>query len=272
MLTRMSNWQRKLSFCSRAQRVESEVKPLSAVRQDVANKIEEALQAQDFSRLKELTELYKSSSEGEKVSWEVDALSRNKRTEGKRFWLPLLATWVGAIAVVATLFVQIHQINQNLAVQTRATEEQRQANEATEFRDMVANANLPQGLAAASGIVRLQSFLSSSVSNTYKQEAHDLALLWLNDLPNKPLFQRLFDQIMGPDHTENLRNLVQLSSLQRLALQDADYAVAHRDEIREAPPLDVLQEQQAGLKTKCVWWVRQSRKFCALRPPSATLT
>jgi len=151
-------------------------------------------------------QLEKLQAEIAKLKVETGNLQRQSRSENLRFWIPIAAPFVGSVALVATLLFQVFQFNEN----ARMT---RQATEATQFREVLQNAQLNASKSgqAATSMIRLASFLDSRTFGADTRRAMIPLMVELAILGEfKAFHTRMFPRVQYSD----LPDVVEISRIQ----------------------------------------------------------
>ncbi len=148
--------------------------------------------------------------EREKVKTETQNIGALARGERQRFWIGVLVPLITGLGVIATLSVQIYQVNQN-------TKLQREASEATQWRNALQSLRLPTGLASRPGTTLVKSFLSSP---SYQAQARGVILSLLLSLADVDEFEDFFRGIMDTTDWDNYQDVTRLS--RRLAERYAE--------------------------------------------------
>lgn len=181
----------------------------------------------EVPQLKELAEALHSTvlaekdvAEIEKVTQETANIRRLARSEALRFWIPVLAPTISAVALVATLLFQIHQLNEsmkiqdrNIQIQSQNTELQRRATEDTQFRSALQVTRMPARLAWSTGTILLRSFLKSEFHN---EESRAILLGIMSAVSNPEEFRLLFEELFRLPELPKLPEVVRVGrSLER---------------------------------------------------------
>lgn len=189
-----------------------------------------ALSAEELTRLEKASAIFRDSVEAKKLAAEAaklrdesDNFQRTTKSESIRFWVPVLAPVVGALALVLTLAFQIHQFNENSRLA-------RETNEASQFRLALQGANIPSGLSEKVNEARLKTFLHSP---TLGDQAKEMIVTMLPAISDEDSFQDLFSATFPEPKYSDLPELVRLTKLIRTednlaseALQRAEKAKA----------------------------------------------
>jgi uncharacterized protein YjbI with pentapeptide repeats len=156
------------------------------------------------SALSEMLLAEKSAVEVQKLRTEIDDLMRLRRSEQLRFWIPILAPLLGALAIVATLLFQVHQFNENSRLSREATE-------GTQFREAMKSANLPSNLSAYTNQAILTSFLRSPA---YGAQARGVVVSMLSGIQSPEGFRNLFYAVFSTVKFKDLLDLLRLARMQ----------------------------------------------------------
>jgi hypothetical protein len=168
------------------------------------------LSPEDLNQLEKASAVAQSSAqidklhaEAQKLEVEKANLLRGVRSEHIRFWIPIIAPFISAIAVIATLLFQMHQFNEN----SRLT---RQTDEGVQFRAAIQSAHLPAGLDAYASQAILTSFLNSE---TYGAQARAVAISMMAGIGSREGFRNLFYSVFPTITYSNVPELARLSRM-----------------------------------------------------------
>jgi len=153
--------------------------------------------ATNLADLAQISTILRNTTEAEKHRAEI-AESTNK-SEALRFWIPILAPTISALALVITLLVQIYQFQQNMEAQRRSAEDG-----AWRYTAQQLASAYPKGPAYPIALHQLESFFSSE---RYAEPARELSVTLLGHATDAEGFQILFP---------NLRQSTSWSHLDRL--------------------------------------------------------
>jgi hypothetical protein len=118
--------------------------------------------------------------------------------------VPIVAPFISAIAVIATLLFQMHQFNEN----SRLT---RQTDEGVQFRAAIQSAKMPTGIQAYTSQALLTSFLKSE---TYGSQARVVAVSMMAGIGSPEGFRSLFESVFAKASYSDLPELARLSRMQ----------------------------------------------------------
>lgn len=126
-----------------------------------------------------------------------------------------MASVISASALIGTLLFQVQQF--------KATSQlQRQANEDTQWREMLAHLKSNEGTESALGLSLIKSFLDS---DTYKQQARELEALKLGGTSDPFIFQNSIKVMFERTNWDNLNDIVGISKLQVRSYNRANHEV-----------------------------------------------
>jgi len=154
-------------------------------------------------------------AEAEKIESEIAASIRAARSESLRFWIPILAPVISALALIGTLLFQIQQHNENLKSQRAADEKnanaQRLANEDAQWREVLTLAQGTEGPAGAYALTLMQSFFDS---DRYKKQAREVTVVLLAQTAEPNVFSDNFAALLERTDWDSFRYLKNISRAQ----------------------------------------------------------
>jgi hypothetical protein len=160
------------------------------------------LEKGDRAGLKEAGEIWLSAAQSEKLALEIATGARATRSESMRFWVPIMAPLITAAALVLTFVLQLNQFKEN-------NKAQREANEDTQWRQMLSNVKSTTGPEGVFGLTLLKSFLDSE---RYRNQAREIAVLRLAHTADPDSFQVLFPDIMRRTDWKSFKDIVAISA------------------------------------------------------------
>lgn len=196
----------------------------------------------DAATLQAVATVLKYSIEAEKAQIETKNLSRGAATEAFRFYVPVIAPLISAVAVVGALVFQTAQFRETSRLQAQAVEIQKQtvqlqanAGEDTAWREALkALTQSPTVMSGVTGTTLLTTYMSSG---THVEEARSIALSLLGGLQFVDIFKPLFAKAMQVTPADKrLTVLADVSFRLRESYQTLS-AVAR--EMHPTPPIDL---------------------------------
>src|SRR5437868_14202573 len=85
--------------------------------------VDPAIESGDLAVLKKASSIWKTAAEAESTEREIAHSSTKERTEKVRFWVPILVPLLTAIALIATLLLQMRQYQENVQQAAQSAEE-----------------------------------------------------------------------------------------------------------------------------------------------------
>ena len=170
----------------------------------------------DATTLQAVATILKYASESEKTLVETRNLTRSTTNEAWRFFVPVIAPLVSAIAVVAALVFQTVQFRETSRLQERTVEIQQKtaefqaksAEDSSWREDLRTLTQSPNVMSGVTGTTLLSAYLSSG---SHVEEARSIAFTLLGGLNSFNVFSPLFANAMkatpSEKHLEVLANL-----------------------------------------------------------------
>lgn len=202
--------------------------------------IDPALDSGDIPTLEKASSVWRSIAEAEKFEAEIAVVARSVNAESLRFWIPILAPLITALALIGTLVFQIQQFNQSYKLQKEANEENQRRedrlNEDTQWREALTLANTKpnDGLGKVFSLTLIKSFFDSE---KYKKPAREIAAIQLGSIANPSIFSDNFAVLLERTDWSNFKDLTQISRVQAAVYN------------RYAYEADKLENQQNQFKT-----------------------
>jgi uncharacterized protein YjbI with pentapeptide repeats len=197
--------------------------------------IDPALEASDIVALEKASSILHSVAEAEKIEVDISASTRAARAESLRFWIPILAPVITALALIGTLVFQIQQFKEAAKSQRLADEKnaqsQRLANEDTQWREVLAHAKSTEGPESAFALTLIKSFFDSE---RYKKQAREVAAVVLGGIGNPTIFDDNFAALLEKTNWDNFKDITNISRTQATIFEQVR---------READNLEKQREQ-----------------------------
>jgi hypothetical protein len=165
--------------------------------------IDPALVDLDVPALERACAILQVVAEAEKIETDISTKVRASHSEYLRFWIPILAPTITAIALVSTLVFQIQQYQANTALQN-------QANEDTQWRTAVTYAASDEGKQSVLAFTLLKSFFDSK---RYSKQAREAAEVLIADTPYPISFRNNFEDLLTRTNWDNFQSLVNISRM-----------------------------------------------------------
>jgi len=177
--------------------------------------------------VEELASSWRAIAEVEKAESDVARAREVDRFEKLKFWVPIIASLISTMALVATVIFQVYQFREN----TRLSKE---AEEDTQWRETLNRVKVTQGPEGAFGIMMLKTFFDSS---RYGRQSREVGTRVLGHMGDEDTFDLLFEAIM--DHTDwsNSKDVAVVSKLlvdgYSAIGEDIDRAQKEREELEK---------------------------------------
>lgn len=177
--------------------------------------VDPALDASDIQALEKASAILRSVAEAERIESDITNSTRDARSESLRFWIPILAPVISALALIGTLLFQIQQHKESLKSQRAADEKnaqaQRLANEDTQWREVLTLAKNTEGPEGAYALTLLQSFFDS---DRYKTQAREVTVVLLAGILEPNVFSDNFGALLERTNWDNFNHLKNISRAQ----------------------------------------------------------
>jgi uncharacterized protein YjbI with pentapeptide repeats len=177
--------------------------------------IDPALETPDIHALEKASAVLRSVAEVEKIESDIAASTRAARSESLRFWIPILAPVVSALALIGTLLFQVQQYKESVRSQRAAEEKnaqaQRLANEDGQWREVLTLAKGTQGPEGAYALTLMQSFFDS---DRYKRQAREVSVVLLSGIAEPNVFSDNFAALLERTDWDNFKHLKNISRAQ----------------------------------------------------------
>ncbi len=155
----------------------------------------------DAPTLQAVATILKYTSEAEKAQVETRNITRNASTEAFRFYVPVIAPLVSAMAIVGALVFQAIQFRETsrlqadtVKIQRQTVELQAKSAEDTAWREALKTlTQSPTVMSGVTGTTLLSAYLSSG---SHVEEARSISLSLLGDLQFFNIFSPLFAAVM----------------------------------------------------------------------------
>jgi len=165
--------------------------------------IDPALEDRDLVALERASTILRSVAEAERIEAELSKSARTSRSESMRYWVPILAPVITAVALVCTLVFQVQQFDVNSRLQN-------DVNEDTQWRTAVTYATSREGKQSVIAYTLLKSFYDSP---RYSKSARETAEVLLPGSLNPVFFRTSFEDFLSRTNWENYQGLVNISRI-----------------------------------------------------------
>jgi hypothetical protein len=181
------------------------------------NLVDPALDSGDIPALEKASSVWRSIAEAEKLEAEIAVVARTVNSESLRFWIPIVAPLITALALIGTLIFQFQQFNQNNRLQKEVNEESQRredrVSEDTQWREALTLANTKpnDGLGKVFSLTLMKSFFDSE---RYKKPAREIVAIQLGSIANPSVFSDNFAVLLDRTEWSNFKDLTHISRVQ----------------------------------------------------------
>ena len=149
----------------------------------------------------DLASAWKDIVDAEKARLEVMNAVQISHLEKLKFWVPIIVSLVGTVALVSTLIFQVIQFNQNTVIA-------RDSSEDTQWRETLNRVEATNGPEAMLSFILLKSFFGSE---RYGGQAREIGVEMLGGVMYSDTFEMLFRDLMERTTWNNLSDIVKIS-------------------------------------------------------------
>ena len=176
--------------------------------------VDPAIEHGDLDALQRAAEIWKATAEAEKAERETAQLGFSRRSESVRFWVPVVAPLVTALALIATLILQVDQFKENTKVATQTAED-------TTWKEAVEGAAsvFQNPVQAVYSIMQMKAFKDSP---RYSGAAREITVEALGHSLDPSAFRSILNDLSAKTTWENLKDLIRLDVLVNENFQNAN--------------------------------------------------
>jgi hypothetical protein len=186
--------------------------------------VDPALERGELDTLEKASAVWKTTVEAEKLELDTAQANSKARSESVRFWVPIIAPLIGAVALIATLLFQIQQFQENTRLAREAAEDKA-------WMEVVKGVGAGKGLQGVLAMSQLKPFLDSK---RYKKDARDIAINSLIGVFDPYVFNIIFPDIYERTDWNNFKDLTGIAAQINKRLLSVSKSVS-----KEEPPTDV---------------------------------
>jgi hypothetical protein len=166
-------------------------------------KLENAIDAQDFTNAEHAANAYNALAQALKVERETQLLESSRTEERLRFWVPVLGALFSAVAIFGTFVAGISQhrddAHQALVAQQRETYAR------------TLQAVQQQGQSTAIGSAMLAGLLTKDETAPNAAEARAIAVVMLTHTEDIPVYQMLLHRLLLTTNDDTFQDIVDLN-------------------------------------------------------------
>jgi len=167
-----------------------------------------AIESGDLALIEKTVSIWKTAVEADRAEQDILYWPAKERTEKVRFWVPILVPVLSAIALIATLVIQMRQYQENEQHNQENIKLAAQTAEDNAWREVIkgAQANGREGLFSLS---LMKPFLDSP---RYQKPAREISISLLGRMADPDAFNILFPEILRRTSWENFNDITKLNS------------------------------------------------------------
>ncbi len=182
--------------------VESEGKIMGYKEKIKEKLVDPALERGELDRLEKASAVWKTAAEAEKLELDTAQSKSKARSESVRFWIPIIAPLIGAVALIATLVFQMRQFQENTRLAREAAEDKA-------WMEVVKGLGEGRGLQGVHAISQLKPFLDSE---RYKKLAREISINSLGRIIDPDVFKIIFPDISERTDWNNFNDLTRIAA------------------------------------------------------------
>ena len=169
-----------------------------------------AANAGDSAAVERIAPLWKSAVEAQKAELDIAEAAARQQTEKVRFWVPIIASVISSVALVATLGFQVYQFREQARTNAQTLED-------AAWRDVLNRAKNIRNPDSAFALAMMTPFLDSE---RYAMAARNVSAAMLGHMADPDSFDTLFPQILERTDPGNMKDIVRIAATLNRVYQD----------------------------------------------------